>query len=249
MSSVGKRTFPKDIPGKEGPGRGLGAPRAPGQGCRDCSPSPPQAVQGKALCDSHPPVMPGQPRPRGHAIAGTQSWDTQADQRRLQATGGAPIPLPPPALLRWPWQDFVGSFSSSALAKACLFTWRQTFNEDPSMAGIIILCSRNRPHYLLLILDRVFPAQRINIRNPSPDVARRSAGVVQKGLKLLGLNIDHDARRRRKQEQESGRGDTRAVPRVEGSCLYVLPAPACTHALPARLGRKSTPHCGCSHAC
>lgn len=139
--------------------------------------------------ESHPPATLGQLCPQGHAGAETQSWDTQVDQKRRQAVRWGPIPLPPSALLRWPWEVFLGSFSSVARAKTCLFMWSQTFNEAPSVAGIIILCSRNCPHYLLLIRDGVFPAQRITISNPCPDPARGSAGVVQKGLQRLGLNI------------------------------------------------------------
>lgn len=139
--------------------------------------------------ESRPPVVPGQPCPQGRAGAQTPSWDTQVDQRRRQAARWGPIPLPPSALLRWPREVFLGSFPSAAPAKTCLFTWSQTFNEAPSVAGIIILCSRNCPHYLLLIRDGVFPAQRITISNPSPDPARGSAGVVRKGLQRLGLNI------------------------------------------------------------
>lgn len=142
--------------------------------------------QLRAACPSHQDSRVPRATQELRHKAGTHRL-IRGDAKRL---GGALIPLPPSALLRCPWEVFLGSFSWAALDKACLFTWRQTFNEVPSLVGIIMLRSRNCPHYLLLILNRVFLVQRITLRNPSPDPARRSMGVVQKCLQCLGLNID-----------------------------------------------------------
>lgn len=107
-----------------------------------------------------------------------------------------------------------------------MLTWRQTFNEAPSVAGIIIFVLQKAPSLLVINAGGVFPARRITISNPSPDPARRSVGVVQNVLLCLGLNIDHDVMgRRNKTKSWEGERHTCGSRAGEAACTCCLPAP------------------------
>lgn len=149
MSLVGKHTFQKASLERKGwaEGRVPQAPRDEGA-----------VVAAQALCkpcvgkhyvtaESRPPVTPGQPHPQElRHKAGTHRL-IRGDSKR---PSGAPIPLPPSALLRWLWEVFLGSFSSAVPAKACFFTGRQTFNEGPSVVGVIILVLQELPSLFVI---------------------------------------------------------------------------------------------------
>lgn len=181
--------------------------------------------------ESHPPASPGQQHPQGHAEAEMQSLDTHRLMRGGTARSQSPCLLLPSSGIH-------GRFSLDHSPRHCRLKpacSRGGCPEAPSVGGIRMLSSRSCPPYLLLVLVR------ITIRNPSPGPVRSSVGAVQRGL--LGLNIDCDVRRRRrKQDQELGREETHAQPLGgwSGSCLCVLPVPACS--APSQLSSEGKAH-------
>lgn len=94
MSGVGKHTFRKASLERRGWAEGRVPQEPQDEGAEVAAQALCKPCTGKQYmtAESRPPVMPGQPCPQGHAGAQTQSWDTQADQRRLQATWWGPGP-------------------------------------------------------------------------------------------------------------------------------------------------------------